>query len=1236
MALQQLLARQLRNKGQKYTSAPLDVAGFRSFFMQIDADSVAWGTRNPAIAAPPDYEWGIEVSYNNFQTLFGTTTSYGCIGGRAKGNVDLPSFHLVAEALAIQPAGAKVRVYFKPLSQNMTVGLVGEPRLLSSVVFEPGARVANVVNTTQKTRVTGQVSASLDIDVANGGAAIIVNAFIANGGGSTVTISDADGTYTPVLANGTAPDASSQAHQQYFLNHTAGAHTIVVDPVGSSADIEFYATEVTGLLSAGALDSRSGQRTEAFPNFGGTLAITTAGTLGQADNLVVVLGTHTMDDRDFSAPLVGGVTSTIIAEQQSNSGGQCGFVHWRIISSTAVFTSSHVMGGGSAGGTGGILVGIYKIAAVVESTYTLNAERGTYAVSRTPATLTGPAIFLIPGSGAEVQRTGTTNPQTWTHTPAAGTRAPSGIVVTVVHGGTSTDHVTGITYGGVAMARAVTAADTATEAGRADIWWLGKNIPTGAVTISAALSSATADDIHFVSNSIYTDDGSDIRLIDTDTIQVDTANPSVTMNTGGRASFAIAALYGGGSAPSAFVPNANCLPSISWDLGNFYSFIFRQARANTADTAIGGTAAIDDVALAVASFTRQYLIQADPGAYTVTGLDATFVREESTANRQMDAAQGVYATTGVLADTDAGWLFNAAAGAYNSIGTTAPFHGSVGANPAGYGLTGFDTGLIRSRIFIATTDAYAMTGFNADLVKAVTGYTLAVDPGSYAVAGAAAPTTVTRSLSVDAGSCDTTGFPVDFKTTRIAAATAGAYATTGSPATFEKAYPLTTDAGLYAVAGLPAISNRLMAVAPSGHGVTGMPVTALFGKTLIAEPGGYASTGLPATSVATRQINAAAGGYSVTGVIASLVSNRAVEASSGAYSTLGSALIASADRFLNETGGVCAISGSPILSVSSRLFGLSVGIYTATGSDAVLEHVVAGHYALNTDPGIYTAASTPTAEVQTRILNAVSGTYAQTGIVAGLNYNRTLVGAVGAYSATGFNTGLASGRAINADSGICVTLGSATDFKVAHSIDAASGSYPVSGSLTDLEHFIPVPGEAFVLDAQAGLYTTSGVDPSLTIARPFQTLPGAYGVAGGALYTTRGLVLNASQGAYTTIGSVAAVTYGRFLDLHDGTYIAAGPDLTELLQLVMVTDPGIYPLTGLPLSLIYQRLQTVGDGWHFTNERFSFPRFVNEAFTVPTLPGDLKTATLRSERLVSPRVGPDVVEDTDLVLEKIV
>jgi hypothetical protein len=230
-------------------------------------------------------------------------------------------------------------------------------------------------------------------------------------------------------------------------------------------------------------------------------------------------------------------------------------------------------------------------------------------------------VAIVFDAASEFERTGTTDPQTWTHTP---TGTPRAVVVAIVHGTSTTDHVSTVTYGGVSMGEVVRATDSATELGAAELWFLGAGIPTGAQTVSVDLASGTTDDIHFVCMTWTA--GANCEVIDFDSINSgDPANPSVTLQYGGRSSVAVAALYGGGASPAQFTPNANCTTVHDNDLGAFYSEVIRQTSAGTADFAVGGTAGSDDVAYAALAFSEFVGITASAGVgvLTATGFAPT-------------------------------------------------------------------------------------------------------------------------------------------------------------------------------------------------------------------------------------------------------------------------------------------------------------------------------------------------------------------------------------------------------------------------------------------------------------------------------------------------------------------------------------------------------------------------------------------------------------------------------------
>lgn len=204
-------------------------------------------------------------------------------------------------------------------------------------------------------------------------------------------------------------------------------------------------------------------------------------------------------------------------------------------------------------------------------------------------------------AATEHVRTGTTSPQTFSHTPATLNNDVKGVVLAIVHGGSATDHVSAASYGGIAMTRLQRNVDTATELGAAELWHLGSGIPQGTQTVSYT-PGATTDDIHAVVITLTAD--ADTEPVDSDGISENVAGPSVTLQYGGRTCIAIAALYGGGAAPTSFAPNVNCVTVHDHDLGAFYSEIIRQTTPGSADFAIGGTAGSDDVAFAAVAISE--------------------------------------------------------------------------------------------------------------------------------------------------------------------------------------------------------------------------------------------------------------------------------------------------------------------------------------------------------------------------------------------------------------------------------------------------------------------------------------------------------------------------------------------------------------------------------------------------------------------------------------------------------
>lgn len=154
--------------------------------------------------------------------------------------------------------------------------------------------------------------------------------------------------------------------------------------------------------------------------------------------------------------------------------------------------------------------------------------------------------------------------------------------------------ISSVSYGGAALALAIGASDSVTEPGRAELWFLGSGIPTGAQTVSIDLTSASTIDLHIV---VWELSGLvDTVVIDSDSISENAANPTVTLQAGGRTKISLCIMYGGGASPSGTLATGNTLDH-THDLGAFHSQSCFETTVDASDHTIGwSTKASDDLA----------------------------------------------------------------------------------------------------------------------------------------------------------------------------------------------------------------------------------------------------------------------------------------------------------------------------------------------------------------------------------------------------------------------------------------------------------------------------------------------------------------------------------------------------------------------------------------------------------------------------------------------------------------
>lgn len=233
-------------------------------------------------------------------------------------------------------------------------------------------------------------------------------------------------------------------------------------------------------------------------------------------------------------------------------------------------------------------------------------------------------------------RTGTTDPWTFSH---AGGASPKGVLLFAAHGVSSTDHISSVTYGGVAMTRIQSAVDTVTEPARMDVWFLGAGVPTGTQTVSVDLTSATAEDFRFTCITLTGAD--DLEVVSSGKIEEDrsaASPPQLALTYAGRTCMAFCGLYWGDDTPLPVVLGTMTEISLSSpgfaDASSTTYSIARQTTAGSSDYTIGYTVGqTDDTAfvavaiseIAAGGLTAAQMVPAMVQQRTPAGLGAVYV-----------------------------------------------------------------------------------------------------------------------------------------------------------------------------------------------------------------------------------------------------------------------------------------------------------------------------------------------------------------------------------------------------------------------------------------------------------------------------------------------------------------------------------------------------------------------------------------------------------------------------------
>jgi hypothetical protein len=182
----------------------------------------------------------------------------------------------------------------------------------------------------------------------------------------------------------------------------------------------------------------------------------------------------------------------------------------------------------------------------------------------------------------------TTGTKNTTHTPGG---VPRGVVVILIQNVSTTDRISGVTYGGVAMTR-VLKSDLATgETGSIYVYFLGAGIPTGAVTVASTATSGGVTTAGVVSTVTAAAD-TEVEVSNSAAPGVG-ANPSLSLAVG--AGVAAACYYGlfSGLDSVGSTVSSGATQQFTTDFGDTTGYWAR--KLTTGSTTIGYTMSSDDV-----------------------------------------------------------------------------------------------------------------------------------------------------------------------------------------------------------------------------------------------------------------------------------------------------------------------------------------------------------------------------------------------------------------------------------------------------------------------------------------------------------------------------------------------------------------------------------------------------------------------------------------------------------------
>ena len=233
----------------------------------------------------------------------------------------------------------------------------------------------------------------------------------------------------------------------------------------------------------------------------------------------------------------------------------------------------------------------------------------------------------------------------------------------------------------------------------------------------------------------------------------------------------------------------------------------------------------------------------------------------------------------------------------------------------------------------------------------------------------------------------------------------------------------------------------------------------------------------------------------------------------------------------------------------------------------VLSYFLSNSVTMTASPGSYAYTGVAAGLLQARKLIADVGTFVYSGVTAGTLAALKMAADAGSYALTGIDVIFRFGKVLTAEAGAYTYTGVAATLQAIVSMPAAAGTYAYTGVDASLK-------AAKILTAEVGAYIYSGIDVIFLKGQLLIAEAGAYVLTGVA--TLKHIVMRNLTGSYAYTGVAASLTFGKKLIAEAGAYVLTGFTLQAIVS--MPAAAGAYVYTGFDAGLKAAKILTAEVG----------------------------------------------------------